>query len=121
MVAQALWTAYATLGLESARALLLDSVAFVLCDLKRTPGRDDSFCWSYSPLDSQTVLNATLKGSRLLAQACSLGGGSELLEPASRSVRFALSHQSAAGRWPYSAADSRKWADQFHTGYVLSV
>ena len=30
------------------------------------PGPDDSFCWSYSPLDRQPVLNATAKGARLL-------------------------------------------------------
>ncbi len=119
IVTNALWTAYDVFGLEIARELILDAVKFVLQDLNRVDSSDEAFCWSYSPVDRQAVLNATLKGSRLLAQAHALGASSELLESAARSVRFVLSHQKPSGAWPYSANDARTWADNFHTGYVL--
>ena len=119
IVTNALWTAYDVFGLNTAREMVLDATQFVLRDLNRTNGSDGAFCWSYSPVDRQAVLNATLKGSRLLAQAYALGGPSDLLEPAAGSARFVLSHQSPTGAWPYAATDARTWADNFHTGYVL--
>jgi hypothetical protein len=119
IVANSLWKAYAVFKLEKARELVLDAASFVLSDLNRTEGPEQSFCWSYSPLDRQAVLNATLKGSRLLAQAYSLGGPPDLLGPAADSVRFVVEHQLPTGAWPYAASDRRTWVDNFHTGYVL--
>jgi hypothetical protein len=40
------------------------------------------------PAGTPTIVNATLKGSRTLAQAYRLGGASELLDVAARAVRF---------------------------------
>lgn len=119
IVANALWRAYAVFKLEKARELVLDATSFVLNDLNRTEGPKQTFCWSYSPLDRQAVLNATLKGSRLLAQAYSLGGPPDVLAPAADSVRFVVAHQLPTGAWPYAATDRRTWVDNFHTGYVL--
>jgi hypothetical protein len=119
MVTNALNTAWQAFELDEARELLLSATGFVSRDLNRTPGSDTSFCWSYSPVDNQAVLNATLKGSRLLAQAYALGAPRDLLDDAARSVRFVLDHQRGSGAWPYSVGDARTWADHFHTGYVL--
>ena len=66
-----------------------------------------------SPVVKKAVLNATLKGSRLLAQAHALSSPADLLEPAAGSVRFVLWHQSHTGAWPYAANDARTWADNF--------
>jgi hypothetical protein len=117
MIANGLWTAHVGLRLEHAAALVLSAAEFVVHDLPRTAGDDGSLCWAYSPDSRQAVLNATLKGSRLLAQAHALGGRDELLRTAARSLRFVVDHQRPSGAWPYSLRDPR--ADNFHTGYVL--
>lgn len=119
MIAHGLWTAWTSFQLEAARELVLDAASFVVNDLNRTDGPDGTFCWSYSPLDRQAVLNATMQGSRLLAQAYALGDSRRLLEPAARSAQFVVARQRPIGAWPYAATDSRTWADNFHTGYVL--
>jgi hypothetical protein len=117
MIANGLWTAHARLGLEQAGELVLSAAEFVMHDLNRIEGSDGSFCWTYAPTSGPAVLNATLKGSRLLAQAHALGGREDLLQAAARSVRFVVAHQLPSGAWPYSLSDPR--ADNFHTGYVL--
>jgi hypothetical protein len=117
VVANGLWMANSCLGLDEAGELVLSAADFVTRDLDRMDGPDGSFCWSYSPRGGHGVINATLKGSRLLAQAYALGGSAELVEAAARSVRFAIAHQLPSGKWPYCLRDAR--ADNFHTGYVL--
>jgi hypothetical protein len=102
-----------------ARELIVGAASFVLEDLNRVEGPEGTFCWSYSPNDRQVVLNATLKGSRLLAQANARGASADVLEPAAQSARFVMSHQQDSGAWPYSIGDDRTWADSFHTGYIL--
>lgn len=119
MVTNALAVADGVFDLPAARELIVSAAQFVLQDLHRTPGAGGSLCWSYSPLDRQVVLNATVKGSRLLAQAHARGADKAVLEPAARSAAFVLTHQDASGAWPYAIGDARKWADNFHTGYVL--
>jgi hypothetical protein len=117
MIANGLWTAYDQFGIRKAADLVLGAAEFVLRDLKRTHASDGSFCWSYDPFHHQTVLNATLKGSRILAQAYSLGKSDGLLDAAGQSVQFVLAHQLPSGAWPYALSDPR--VDHFHTGYVL--
>ena len=117
MIANGLWTACERLGIDHAAELLISAADFVIRDLDRLAETDDMFCWSYRPGSRQAVLNATLKGSRLLAQAHELTGSPELLEAAARSARFVVSHQRPSGAWPYSLSDAR--CDHFHTGYVL--
>jgi hypothetical protein len=117
MIANSLWVADKWLGLPQASELVLSAADFVRQDLPRVEGPDGSFCWTYGPRSDQAVLNATLKGSRLLVQAHDLGGAPELLDAAARSVRFVVAHQAPSGAWPYGLRDPR--ADNFHTGYVL--
>jgi hypothetical protein len=117
MIANGLWSAHEAFGSEEARELVLSAAEFVLRDVPRIKAADGSFCWTYGPGSAQAVVNATLKGSRLLAQAYSLNGRDELLEAARGSVLFAVGQQAPSGAWPYSLSDRR--ADNFHTGYVL--
>jgi hypothetical protein len=119
MITNALMLAHEVFGDERARELVIGATAFVTRDLNRIDGNDGAFCWSYSPLDQQAVLNASLKGSRLLAQAYALGAPATLLEEAAGSARFVVERQADTGAWPYAANDARGWADNFHTGYVL--
>ncbi len=127
MIANGLWSAHRLLGLDRAGELLVSCAAFVMRDLDRLCcGDDGTFCFSYAPGTRQAVLNATLKGSRLLAQAHALADSpdspdsadrAEWLEAAARSARFVVAHQLPSGAWPYSLSDPR--CDHFHTGYVL--
>ena len=120
-VTNALFTAHERLGTDGALALCESACVFVTRDLHRTPGADGSFCWSYSPVDRGRVLNATAKGSRLLAQVGAEAGRPELFDDARRSLRFVVEHQRADGSWPYAIDDPRSWADNFHTAYVLDA
>ncbi|MCK5879663.1 MAG: delta-aminolevulinic acid dehydratase [Holophagae bacterium] len=117
-ITHALFTIWRHYRIERARELILDAAQFVLWDLHRTH-HGDMFCWSYSPTDKQEVLNATMKGARLLAQAVSLGGDPVWLNDAFATIKYVVSRQSESGSWPYSIGDTRSWADHFHTCYNL--
>ena len=98
---------------------ILDSAAlFIIKDLNRTY-ENDTFCFSYSPLDTQEVYNATMKAARLLAQAYSLTGKKQYIDEAKKTVQFVVNNQESDGSWWYSKGDSRTWIDNFHSGYVL--
>ena len=117
MIGNGLSMARAVFDLPCAAELLVRAADFVLRDLPRVECADGSFCWTYGPGSDQAVFNATLKGSRLLAQAHAVDRSDALLEAAARSVRFVIDHQLPSGAWPYSLSDPR--VDHFHTGYVL--
>lgn len=124
MVVNALHSVWQSFGNETARQMVIASSKFVLDDLPRAEGPEGTFCWSYSPVDHQKVLNATLKGSRILIQAIEAGmdvsevAGCE--SAAIDSARFVALHQEEDGGWPYAAdGDPRTWRDHHHTGYVL--
>ncbi len=114
----ALYQAWQYYELAAARDLCLAAVPFVLQDLNRIP-QGDTFCWSYSPTDHQVVLNATMKGARLLAQAVSMGADPTCLSEAAATIKYVVSQQAADGSWPYAVGDTRSWADHFHTCYNL--
>ncbi len=120
-VTHGLFTAHVRLGTPGAIELCESACSFVRNDLHRTPGPEGSFCWSYSPLDTGRVLNATAKGSRLLVEVASARGREDLLADARASLAYVVRHQRPDGSWPYAVDDPRSWADNFHTGYVLDA
>lgn len=120
IVVNGLHRAWQELGDERARRLVVRSAAFVLDELPRAAGDERAWCWAYSPLDRQAVLNATMKGTRLLAQAMDAGLEDERAQAAARaSARFVAERQEEDGGWPYAVEDPRSWRDHHHTGYVL--
>jgi len=104
----------------TAFALCESATRFVMHDLNKTV-EGETFCYSYSPLDRQVVLNATMKGARLFAQVYSVNGDKRLIEEARKTVEFVVKKQQPSGAWAYATkkGDARTWADNFHTGYVL--
>jgi hypothetical protein len=120
IVTDALFRLATVLGWELP-ALLCRNAAEELCERFPTSiNEPQRLCWAYSPHDRQQVLNATLFGARLCAQAVRLGAPVELLGIAERAVRFVVEHQLLNGAFPYAAGgDPRTWVDHFHTGYVL--
>ena len=92
---------------------------FVLKDLNRTKGEDDSFAFSYSPLDSSVVYNASLLGSRLLSRVYAQTHEEELKIAARQSVAFCCNKQKDDGSWSYGDYAFHQWIDNFHTGFNL--
>ena len=118
IVTNGLFSYYETFGSARAFDMCRSAAKFVLNDLQRTYDRN-TFCFSYSPNDSQIVFNATLKGARLLSQVFSVTKELPLAEEAGKTVRYVVNNQRPDGSWAYSSGDARTWVDNFHTGYVL--
>ena len=95
-----------------------DACKFIMNDLKKSY-EDDLFCYSYSPVDTQFVFNASMKAARLLAQVYSVDKDPKLLEEASKAVEYVVKNQQDDGSWSYSKHDARTWRDNYHTGYIL--
>ncbi len=118
-VTNALFRSRGLLDERRVRDLVTGAVRFVLRDLHRIE-EGDAFCFSYSPADRMVVLNATMKGARLLAQAFALTGDRTLADMARCTVRFVMRHQREDGAWVYQLKHTgTAWVDHFHTGYVL--
>lgn len=92
---------------------------FILKDLNRTADAKGNFAFSYSPLDTSVVFNASLLGSRLLARVYSFTKENELIDEAKKSVEFCCSFQKPEGSWSYGTLPFHQWIDNFHTGYNL--
>ena len=92
---------------------------FILKDLNRTADAKGNFAFSYSPLDTSVVFNASLLGSRLLARVYSFTKEKELIDEAKKSVEFCCSFQKQDGSWGYGTLPFHQWIDNFHTGYNL--
>ena len=106
------------MAISRAADLVVESIGFLDHDLNRME-TGDAICWSYSPTDRQQVLNASIKGARLCAQAYSITRDESVLELATRAARFVVAAQREDGSWPYSVSDPRSWTDNFHTCYIL--
>ncbi len=92
---------------------------FILKDLNRTYDDDGDFAFSYSPLDTSVVFNASLLGSKLLARVYQYTQEPQLRSEAKKSVAFCCKHQKEDGSWSYGLYDFHRWIDNFHTGYNL--
>ena len=112
MITNGIHEYYKTYSDEEALKICESAADFVINDLNRTY-EGENFCFSYSPFDKQVVYNATMKGARILVQA------GKNLEEAKKTVEFVLRNQNENGAWSYAKGDARKWADNFHTGYIL--
>ena len=101
-------------------ALARSTCDFLLRDLRRTE-KNGTFCFSYSPLDSSVVYNASMLGARLLARVYHYTRERELRREAQRAVRFALDVQNEDGSWFYGALPMQQWIDSYHTGYKVEA
>lgn len=118
IVTNSLFRYYQATGSERPFELCRSAKEFVMKDLKKS-WKNGTFCYSYSPGDSRSVLNATMKGARLLAQVFSVTGEQNLVDEARNTVAYALGEQRESGAWEYARADGQNWVDNFHTGYLL--
>jgi rhamnogalacturonyl hydrolase YesR len=119
--ATALMDAYEITGKQDYLDVALSSAEFVLNDLHRTP-LNGGFLFSYSPLQgNDTVINASLLGSKLLAYCYHYTRNEKYLEAASSSVKACCEAQSEDGSWVYGFLPVQSWIDSFHTGYNLDA
>jgi rhamnogalacturonyl hydrolase YesR len=118
-IANAILDAYEITRNEKLLLSARSTCDFLLKDLNRTKGDNDTFVFSYSPLDQSGVYNASLLGARLLARVYSFTHEKELVDEAKRTVEFVSSKQKDDGSWTYSPLPFHQWIDNFHTGYNL--
>lgn len=118
IIANGLFNCYLFLNNIEYLEICKSSTEFIIKDLNKSDIQG-KFCYSYSPYDSQKVINATMKAARLLAQVYSITKENYLYEEAKKTVQFVVEQQRIDGSWPYSIGDKRNWSDNFHTGYVL--
>lgn len=120
--ATALMEAYELTGEKRYLEVALTSAEFVMQDLHRYDTGNGGFLFSYSRLPgNDTVYNASLLGSRLLAYCYKHTGRREYLEAARASVRACVDGQAEDGSWVYGLLDIQNWIDSFHTGYNLDA
>ncbi len=120
IITNALFQHYKETGSSRAFKLCESAAQFVLNDLNRTyDSSNNSFCFSYSPFDSQAVFNASMKAVRLLVQVYSVTKNELLKDTARSAALFVMKHQREDGAWIYSTSKAGKWIDNYHTGYVL--
>jgi len=106
-----------TVGVPTARS----ACDFVLEDLWADRRRSDELAFAYTPLDRRVVHNASVLGARLLAEVSETTGESSLGDCARRAALFTARRQRPDGSWAYGESKSDGWADNFHTGYVLTA
>jgi len=92
---------------------------FILRDLKRTDESDKLVCFSYSPLDSTQIFNASLLAGETLASVGALTRETDLCDLAVRAARYVVRRQREDGSWAYGGEPGQQWVDNFHTAYVL--
>lgn len=123
--ATALMEAYEITGERRYLDAALSSAEFVMQDLHRyypDEKNKSKFLFSYSKLPgNDTVYNASLLGSRLLAFCYKYTGRQEYLEAARASVRACVEGQREDGSWVYGLLPVQNWIDSFHTGYNLDA
>lgn len=99
----------------------LSAAEFVMQDLHRTKC-NEGFLFSYSPFPgNDTVFNASLLGSKLLAYCYHYTGKKEYYRAARMSVLACCNEQAEDGSWVYGLLPIQAWIDSFHTGYNLDA
>ena len=105
---------------DARTAALLDRVAeFFVQGLNRPIDHGDHLCFSYTPLDQFTVLNASLFAASFLAQYSVISGNKEFEKLAIRAVNYVVTEQNADGSFYYWGSEPPTAIDHFHTGFVL--
>lgn len=117
-VVEALLSAYEVTQNKQYLNTALSSADFVLKDLNRID-KPNGFMFSYSPLDSRAVYNATLLGTKTLALIYKYTGNEDYKIAARASAQAVCDEQNSDGSFPHSDQVRNQWRDSFHTGFKL--
>jgi rhamnogalacturonyl hydrolase YesR len=119
-IGHALLDCFERIGVQRALDMAVPIADFILNDLNRTT-LDGTFCFSYTPLDTEVVHNANLLGASLLIRLAKYRGDREAETAALASLQFSMRHQRPDGSWYYADTPLQKWVDSFHTGFTLQA
>jgi len=107
-------------GRQPALDLAIPIKDFLLNDLHRT--RDgDSFCFSYTPVDTDVVHNANMLGASILARLARPSGDAQCVDAARSSLAYSMRRQNDDGSWCYAENEQQRWIDSFHTGFCVQA
>lgn len=120
-IGHALLDAYEVFKEEKFLEMALSIRKFLLNDLHRTKLDEDSFCFSYTPVDTGVVHNANMMGASLLIRLYKHCKEDEVKDAAIASLSYSMKHQRDDGSWYYADTFSEKWIDSFHTGFNLQA
>jgi rhamnogalacturonyl hydrolase YesR len=119
--AYGLLDAYEVVGNEKFKQVSVSTARFLLDDLNRT-SKEEGFLFSYAPeFGNNTVYNASLLGSKLLARIHSVNPKDEYFNAAKDSVLACCNAQNEDGSWYYGELPFQNWIDSFHTGFNLEA
>jgi len=119
-IGHALLDCYEYTGLQQALDMAVPIKDFILNDLHRTP-HGETFCFSYTPVDTAVVHNANMLGASILVRLLKYDAEALCKEAALSSLAYSMHHQREDGSWYYAATDTQKWIDSFHTGFNLQA
>jgi len=103
---------------EKALELAKSIPNFIINDLNRL-NENDTFCFSYSPIDREFVHNANMLGASFLIRYAKLFDKPELVPIAHKSMQYSINSQNQDGSWFFAISTAHKWIDSFHTGFKL--
>ena len=119
-IGHALLDCYAYTGNEQALEMAIPIKDFILNDLNRTRS-GDTFCFSYTPVDTEIVHNANLLGASLLIRLKRYCDGDGIENAALSSLAYSMGRQREDGSWFYADTPIQGWIDSFHTGFNLQA
>lgn len=119
-IGHALLDCYLSTGLQRALDMAIPIKDFILEDLHRTR-EGGSFCFSYTPVDTDVVHNANMLGASILIRLAKHCPDSLCEDAALSSLAYSMKYQHEDGFWYYGNNWSYKWIDSFHTGFNLQA
>lgn len=119
-IGHALLDCYELTGRRRALEMAIPIKDFILKDLHRT-AMDETFCFSYTPADTEAVHNANLLGASILARLAHYCADDRLVSNALASLRYSMRSQCPDGSWFYADTRLQRWIDSFHTGFNLQA
>lgn len=119
-IGHALLDCYELTGRKKALSMAVPIKDFILDDLCRTK-LDGTFCFSYTPIDTEVIHNANLLGASILARLSRYCDDVRLIQAVLASLEYTIRHQREDGSWFYADTNNQRWVDSFHTGFNLEA
>ncbi len=117
-IGHSLLDVYETLKIERALKLAIPIRDFITSNLNRKE-ENNTYCFSYTPLDKNYVHNANLLGASILFRLSQITNDISLKKTALSSLHYTLNYQHNDGSWFYAERKMQNWIDSFHTGFNL--
>lgn len=119
-ICRGLMAYYKVTGEEYVKTMIKSACEFVKNDVACTITAEGR-CYSYTPAQTDLVINASLLAAEILAYDDYLSGETKYLKEVTEVLNFTLSQQNEDGSWYYCIFSNGKPKKQidFHQGYVV--